>query len=75
VYFVLSTLCIPYWTYHFTGDVDILILPPEGEESCVEVLQPLLDALKAQHFLTDDLTLKYGLAHSRTVGLITAELC
>jgi hypothetical protein len=41
-----------------TGDVDILILPPEGEESCLEVLQPLLDVLKAQYFLTDDLTLK-----------------
>jgi hypothetical protein len=56
-------LCFAYivlLTIHATatGDVDILILPPEGEESCLEVLQPLLDVLKAQYFLTDDLTLK-----------------
>jgi hypothetical protein len=54
-YFILP-ICFTY--HYYIGDVDILILPPEGEESCVEVLQPLLDALRAQHFLTDDLTLK-----------------
>jgi hypothetical protein len=42
---------------HTTGDVDVLIMPPPGTESCTEILPLLLDMLHEEHFLTDDLTL------------------
>ncbi|KAG5184292.1 hypothetical protein JKP88DRAFT_354458 [Tribonema minus] len=37
------------------GDVDVLVVPPSGQEVCEWIMQPLLALLHDQNFLTDDL--------------------